>query len=283
MDNTVIAKYGTPAVVGLFLLLLWLQLQHPLRRWVLPKLRHLVINLVVGGVAAVLAQLVVLPVGLAVTAWTARERFGLLHWMALPGWLSATLGFVLLDFTFYYWHRWNHVWGFLWRFHNVHHADPDLDVSTALRFHFGEIALSTAFRVVQLGLIGVATPVYLVFEFVFGVAVQFHHANLRLPWGLERALNWLIVTPRMHGIHHSVIQRETNSNYSTIFCWWDKLHGSFHPLEVHEGVVIGVPAYNDPRDQRIPALLAMPFRRQREYWAWAASGEREADVSPRSG
>lgn len=257
---------GPVLILALFLLLFALQLRQPLRRWVMPKLRHLAVNLVSGAVAAVIAQLVVTPLGVAVTVWTAQQRFGLLHRMPAPGWLAAVLSVLLMDFTFYYWHRWNHVWPFLWRFHVVHHADPDLDVSTALRFHFGEIALSSAFRVVQLGVLGVSTPVYLTFELIFGAAVQFHHSNWKLPYKLESVLNRILVTPRMHGVHHSIVRGEANSNYSTIFSWWDRLHRSFTGLERHEGVEIGVAGYQDPRFYGLAALLLMPFRRQPDYW-----------------
>lgn len=182
------------------------------------------------------------------------------------------LAFLLLDFTFYYWHRLNHRIPFLWRFHNVHHIDMDLDVSTALRFHFGEITLSILFRVLQLAVIGASAETFLVFETCFEAAAQFHHSNWRLPFRVERLLNELIVTPRMHGLHHSVVEEETNSNYSTIFCWWDRLNGSFRMITETHSVTIGVPAYHDPASQGIVRLLLLPFERQRPYWKRAIRG-----------
>ncbi len=266
MDIQSIAHAGTPIVVGQFLALLALQAWHPLRAWVMPKLRRLGTNVLVGAFSAVAAQLAVLPAGLWVTRWAEASHFGLLHWVPLPGWLAAVASVFLMDYTFYYWHRWNHQVAFLWRFHNVHHADADLDVTTALRFHFGEIVLSTGFRLGQLGSLGVSTPVFLVFELIFGAAAQFHHSNWRLPFGVERALNRVIVTPRMHGLHHSIVRRETDSNYSTIFCWWDRLHGSFTRMS-EANPRIGVPAYLNARHQTLPAVLLMPFQRQKDYWA----------------
>lgn len=173
------------------------------------------------------------------------------------------IGFLLLDFTFYYWHRLNHTLPFLWRFHNVHHIDVDLDVSTALRFHFGEITLSTLFRVLQLLVIGPSAGTFLIFETCFAVAAEFHHSNWRLPFRVERALNRVFVTPRMHGIHHSVIVQETDSNYSTIFSWWDRLNGSFRMITEAHTVTIGVAAYGDLADQGILRLLTLPFQKQR--------------------
>ncbi|MGH9720360.1 MAG: sterol desaturase family protein, partial [Bryobacteraceae bacterium] len=134
-------------------------------------MRHLIRNAGIGAIAAAAGQLAVVPAGLATTAWAERHSFGLMHWIHPPGWLSPILAFLLLDFTFYYWHRLNHAVPLLWRFHNVHHVDTDMDVTTALRFHFGEVAFSSLFRIVQLGLLGVSTATYLLFEIVFGAAV----------------------------------------------------------------------------------------------------------------
>lgn len=177
------------------------------------------------------------------------------------------IAFVLLDFTFYYWHRLNHQLPFLWRFHNVHHIDVDLDVSTAVRFHFGEITLSILFRVLQLLLIGPSPGVFLIFEMCFEVAAEFHHSNWRLPFRFERVLNKVFVTPRMHGIHHSIIQEETDSNYSTIFSWWDRLNGTFRMITEAHAVTIGVAAYRDFAGQGIVRLLKLPFQKQRPYRA----------------
>jgi len=173
-----------------------------------------------------------------------------------------------MDLTFYWWHRANHVYPLLWRFHNVHHVDPDLDVTTSFRFHFGETFYSTLFRVVQVGLAGIVPFTYLVYEFFFNVATMFHHSNVRLPVGLERWLNKIIVTPRMHGVHHSAVGAETNSNYSVIFRWWDYLHRSLRLNIPQKEVVIGVPGYLLPHDNAVGRLIALPFTRQRPYWRW---------------
>ena len=119
--------------------------------------------------------------------------------------------------SFYYWHILNHKFPFFWRFHKVHHFDPDLDVSTGFRFHFGEVFFSTVFRVVQVSLIGVPFVTFAAYELVFRAGTLFHHSNLRLPIRFERRLNKLIVTPRMHGINHSQVRNETNSNFGVVF------------------------------------------------------------------
>jgi sterol desaturase/sphingolipid hydroxylase (fatty acid hydroxylase superfamily) len=171
-----------------------------------------------------------------------------------------------MDLTFYYWHWANHRICLLWRFHNVHHIDPDMDVSTSFRFHFVEILYSTAFRVLQVFVLGIAPLTYVVYETIFACCTMFHHSNVRLPLQLERLMNKVIVTPRMHGIHHSVVKGETNSNYSVIFRWWDLLHRTLI-LNIPQSLIrIGVPGYQQIKDNRLWTLLGMPFFKQKNYW-----------------
>jgi sterol desaturase/sphingolipid hydroxylase (fatty acid hydroxylase superfamily) len=176
------------------------------------------------------------------------------------------LGFLLMDLSFYYWHVANHRLPFLWRFHNVHHFDPDLDVSTAVRFHFGEVALSAVFRVVQVTVIGPNGWTYVIYELAFQANTLFHHSNVKMPITLERMLNWVLVTPRMHGIHHSQVRDETNSNYSVVFSWWDRLHRSIGLDIPQSAIVIGVPGYSQPADNHFWNVCVVPFQRQRQYW-----------------
>jgi len=135
----------------------------------------------------------------------------------MPGAVAMAGGFLLMDLSFYCWHRLNHTMPLLWRLHNAHHTDPDLDVSTSFRFHAGEILLSTGFRALQVVVIGVAPALYVTYDLVLQSATMFHHSNLRLPIRLERLMNLAVVTPRMHGIHHSTVRAETDSDYSVIF------------------------------------------------------------------
>ena len=155
--------------------------------------RRLITNLCLSVFAFAVAALIIRPLGLALAAWTAEKPFGLLHVVALPAAVQFGLAFLLMDLTFYYWHLANHMIPGLWRFHNVHHIDPDLDVSTALRFHVGEILLSTAFRIVQVSLIGLSPLTYMLYESVFQGSTLFHHSNVRLPLRAERLLNKVLV------------------------------------------------------------------------------------------
>ncbi|MGH7998479.1 MAG: sterol desaturase family protein, partial [Brasilonema sp.] len=179
---------------------------------------------------------------------------------------QGVIAFLLMDLTFYYWHRANHRFPFLWRFHNVHHIDPDLDVSTGFRFHFVEIVLSAGFRVLQVALIGVSVETYIIYELVFQVNTLFHHSNVRLPLGVERLLNMILVTPRMHSIHHSQVHDETNSNFSVVFSWWDRLHQTLQLNVFQPDIDIGVPAYSSFEDNKLQHILIMPFQKQRDYW-----------------
>lgn len=256
---------GNPIFVAFFALLLFLQWRWPLRPRHFSALRRLVRNFVFSFPAFALLRLTLIPIPLALSYWAATTRFGLLHWLPLPPIVTAVAGFLLLDWAYYWWHYATHRSRFLWRFHNVHHTDLDLDVSTAARFHFGEILCSIPFRIIVVLLFGIPPLVYLVFEVVFESASLFHHSNWKLSLGAERFLNHFIVTPRMHGIHHSVVERETNSNWGTIFCWWDKLHHSLRRDIRQDELTIGVAAFREEAELTAGKLLLLPFRKPRPW------------------
>ena len=238
----------------------------PLRSSKAELLARLVVNVAMSALAFIVAALVVRPAASAAMQWTNLKTFGLIHALPLPRAVQFILAFLLMDLSFYWWHQLNHRIPFLWRFHNVHHMDPDLDVSSGFRFHFGEVAMSAAFRVVQVTLIGISAPVFAAYELIFQANTVFHHSNVRLPIGLERWLNKILVTPRMHGIHHSQVEGETNSNYSVVFPWWDRLHRTLGLNIPQDEIVIGVPAYSSPEDNKLLNTILMPFRKQRAYW-----------------
>jgi sterol desaturase/sphingolipid hydroxylase (fatty acid hydroxylase superfamily) len=170
-----------------------------------------------------------------------------------------------MDYAYWWWHWANHMVPFFWRFHNVHHTDLDLDVSTAARFHFGEMIFSIGFLSVAVLFFGISPIMLVTFFITFEAATLFHHSNWRLPIKVERILNLIIVTPRMHGIHHSIVQRETNSNWGTIFCWWDKLHRTLRRDVPQDAVTIGVAAFRQEHELTLGKLFAMPFRGQRPW------------------
>ena len=273
-------------LAGIFLLLLILGILFPLRRATRPLARRLVTNILISALAFLIGSMIVRPAATALIGWpTATGGIGILNWMSWPLSVTFVVGFLLMDLSFYWWHRVNHCFGLLWRFHNVHHVDLDLDVTTSFRFHFVEMVYSTGFRVLQVIIIGMPLPVYLAYDLVFVVATMFHHSNVRLPIRLERVLNWVIVTPRMHGIHHSVVRGETDSNYSVIFRWWDMIHRSLRLGIPQNEVVVGVAGYRGSETEAVGQLMVMPFREQRDYWRFpdGTRPEREGEQDASTG
>jgi sterol desaturase/sphingolipid hydroxylase (fatty acid hydroxylase superfamily) len=154
----------------------------------------------------------------------------------------------------------NHHAPLLWRFHAVHHVDLDLDTTTGLRFHFGELAMAAGFRALQVLLLGVDRDTLRIWQQLLVLSVVFHHSNLELPVEAEASLNRLLVTPRMHGIHHSTRADETDSNYSSLLSCWDRLHRSLRLDVPQADVTIGVPGFSKPEDVTLERSLTLPFR-----------------------
>ena len=254
------------ALVAIAVMLFVLERVRPLRRSTHALAARLAVNLAISALTFAIAAILIRPLVETLTHWTVETPFGLVHVLGLPSLAEVAITFLLMDLGFYYWHLANHRVPLLWRFHNVHHVDPDLDVSTALRFHFGEVALSAGFRVVQVTLIGVGPLTFAVYELAFQANTLFHHSNVRLPIAWERLLNLIFVTPRMHGIHHSQVHRENNSNFSVVLSWWDRLHRTVRLNVRQSALVIGIPAYMRSEDHQLGSVLSMPFRKQRDYW-----------------
>ncbi|MGI8836927.1 MAG: sterol desaturase family protein [Pyrinomonadaceae bacterium] len=250
-------------VVGAFGLLWLLERRRALRREVEPKLRRNARNLAVAAFAAASLQLIERPLIEPLTSLVERRRLGLLKLVRLPSWLEVTFAVVLMDYTLYVWHVLMHLLPFLWRFHVAHHVDLDLDASTALRFHFGELAIASGWRAGQVVLIGVSPLSLSVWQTFLLLSALFHHSNVRLPINVERKLNRLLVTPRVHGIHHSIVDEETNSNWSSGLTVWDWLHGTLRLNVPQDRITIGVPAYREPEEVKLVDVLRMPFVEQR--------------------
>lgn len=259
-------------VLGAFGALVWFERRRPLRVERESKLARAARNLAVAGAGAAALQLTEKPLAERLTALVERKRWGLLKLVRLPVWLEVAGSVVLLDYTLYLWHVLTHRVPWLWRFHVVHHLDRDLDATTALRFHFAELVISVPWRAAQILAIGVSPLAFSVWQTLLMLSILFHHSNVRLPVELERRLNLLLVTPRMHGIHHSVIQEETDSNWSSGLTLWDRLHGTLRLDVPQDEIDIGVPAYRDPREVGLTSILALPFGEERP--AWTSTGLR---------
>lgn len=249
---------ATAAIAG-FVVLAVYERRRPLRRRRESDLRHTARNLAIvaitGIVTASIERLILSPAQLAAE----QSRRGLLHRIPLPPSVRTLLGVLALDYTLWWWHWMNHRIDFFWRFHLVHHIDLDLDSSTALRFHFGEMAMSVPYRAAQVLIFGVDRSTLALWQKMLITSVIFHHSNARLPAWLDRALAWIIVTPRMHGIHHSTVREEIDSNWSSLLSVWDRLHGTMRLDVPQETITIGVDGWQDPADITLPHALALPF------------------------
>ena len=253
-------------VLGAFGALVWLEYRRPLRRSVEPKAAHDARDLAMGGLGAATLQVLERPVVEPLAELVERRRWGLLKLVRLPAWVEVPLALVLMDYTLYLWHVLTHRVPWLWRFHRVHHVDLELDAATAVRFHFGELALSVPWRAAQVLLIGTSPRALSIWQTATIGSILFHHSNLRLPVAVERALSRVIVTPRMHGIHHSIVEEETNSNWSNGLALWDRLHGTLRLNVPQEAVTIGLPAYRRPAEVTLGRVLVMPFGPERPSW-----------------
>ncbi|HWQ32092.1 MAG TPA: sterol desaturase family protein [Blastocatellia bacterium] len=259
-------------VIGAFGALVWLERRRPLRRQVESKTVRAARNLTIAACGAVALQLAERPVVQPLARRVEEQRLGLLKISRLPLWLEVSLAAALMDYTLYVWHYLMHRVPVLWRFHIVHHIDLDLDASTALRFHFGELLLSVPWRAAQVRLIGVSPLALSVWQTLLLLSVMFHHSNVRLPVEVERRLNQFIVTPRLHGIHHSVCETETDSNWSSGLTLWDWLHGTLRLDVPQSEITIGVPAYRRKDEVTLPQMLALPFGHERPAWQLPGNG-----------
>ena len=221
--------------------------------------RHALRNLALGLANGVLVALVFAGLWVATAEWTALHEFGILYWARPPQWAHVVGAVLLLDVWTYAWHRMNHRIPALWRLHRVHHADAHMDVTTASRFHTGEIVLSSLLRIPVLALIGATAWELVLYETMMFAVVQFHHANLGLPSWLDRALRAVIVTPTMHKVHHSRWQPETDSNYSSLFSWWDRIFGSFRTHQNPENIALGLNGMDGDEHQSVAGMLKLPL------------------------
>lgn len=259
------------AIAALFALLTWLERHHPLRPEVEAKTVRVSRNLTFAALAALTVQAVEVPLVRPLAVVVESRRWGLAHALPGPPWIGIALALLLLDYTLYVWHVLTHRVPWLWRLHVVHHADRDLDASTALRFHAAELVVSVPWRAAQVLAIGVSPDVLALWQTCVLGSILFHHANVRLPPALEHALNLVLVTPRMHGIHHSAVREHTDSNWSSGLSIWDRLHGTFRADVPQEAITIGVPAYAGADDVTLTNVLALPFVHQRPSWQPAAA------------
>lgn len=250
---------GAGLAAGTLAVLLLAEWRRPLRRRTEPTARRLGRNAVLAGLAGLTVRSCERPLAQRLSALVQRRRLGLLPRLRLPAPLATLAACAWLDYTLYLWHVLTHRVPLLWRFHRVHHADLDLDVSTALRFHFGEMLLSVPFRLAQIASIGVSPRALSIWYALLLPEIMLHHANVRLPHRLERWLSAVVMTPRLHGIHHSTRASEVDSNWSSGLVLWDRLHGTLRRDVPQAAIRIGVPELRRPAAVTLPRILLLPL------------------------
>jgi len=264
--------------VVILALMAWWEHRSSARPSSVSKFRRWTANLGLVVVNSVTLRLA-MPVLAVGVADVADERgWGVLNWIQTPDWVGFVLGFLLLDFAIYVQHVVMHKVPVLWRLHRMHHSDVDFDTTTGLRFHPLEIVLSMLFKLLVVVALGPSMLAVLVFEIVLNGAALFNHGNVRLPPAVDRWLRLVIVTPDMHRVHHSVIRRETDSNFGFNLPWWDRLLGTYRdqPERGHTGMTIGLSSFRDERYLSIHWLLMQPFLNDEH--PPDASVERSSDV-----
>ncbi len=222
-------------------------------------------NLGLWAANTLMNPLLTLPIAAAAAAfnpWTRPD---------LPLWATLALDLLALDLWIYAWHRANHEWRPLWRFHRVHHLDQCLDVTSGVRFHPGEVLISALARTPLIVAADISLQSVVLFDMLVLLAALFHHSNLRLPARLEAGLRLILVTPSHHWVHHHALRRDTDSNYATMLTLWDRLFGSWSQTARTLDLAIGVEG--EP-DAPLPALALAPFRKQPEHGALARSAAR---------
>lgn len=269
------AFFGVFAAVALW------EAAAPRRARLYPRRLRWLNNLALVGLNGLLLRLVfpLAAVGFAALAQT--QGWGLLRVLALPEGAAFVLSLVALDFAIYLQHVMFHAVPLLWRLHRVHHADPEFDVTTGARFHPVEILLSMLIKLSVVAALGAPAAAVLVFEILLNACAMFNHGNLRLPARLDRRLRWLLVTPDMHRVHHSLDEDEANSNFGFNLSWWDRCFGTYRhqPRRGHADMEIGLRGHRDAREVcRLPGMLSLPFKGAVTGYAikrrpWQNSGE----------
>lgn len=264
--SDVVVAYELPIRLGAFggvfaLMAIW-ELLRPRRKQAIPRARRWPGNIGVVAIDTLLVRVLfpMTAVGLALMA--EARGWGLSNALALPGSIAVLGSVLILDLAIYLQHVLFHAVPGLWRLHRMHHADLEFDVTTGARFHPIEIVLSMLIKLAVVAALGAPALAVLVFEVLLNATAMFNHSNVRLPEKIDRVLRWLVVMPDMHRVHHSIVVRETNSNFGFNLPWWDRLFGTYRdqPAAGHEHLTIGIKTFRDPAEQRLDRMLTQPFR-----------------------
>jgi len=251
--------------IGLFLsifaaMALW-EAFAPRRARLVPRVTRWVPNLALLAIDVAAVRVIAPGAAIAVAVAGEAHGWGLLNATGAPSWLAIPAAIAFLDLAIYFQHVMFHAVPTLWRLHRVHHADLDFDVTTGTRFHPIEILISTGVKCAAVAAIGAPAMAVLAFEALLNATAMFNHANAQVPRSVDRWLRWLVVTPDMHRVHHSIDYDESSSNFGFNAPWWDRLFGTYRaqPAAGHEAMTIGVDAFRSHEDLRLDRLLVQPF------------------------
>jgi sterol desaturase/sphingolipid hydroxylase (fatty acid hydroxylase superfamily) len=253
-------RLGAFAVI--FMAMAFWELLAPRRSQVIGRLRRWPNNLGIVVLDTLLVRLAFPTAAVGVALLAESRGWGLFAALSWSPWAAFVAGVVLLDLAIYLQHVLFHAVPVLWRLHRMHHTDLEFDVTTGARFHPIEILLSMAIKLGVVAALGVPAAAVLVFEVLLNATSMFNHCNVRIPRKLDKFLRWIVVTPEMHRVHHSIAPRETNSNFGFNLPWWDRLFGTYRPQPEagHEAMTIGIEQFRDPRELRLDRMLLQPFR-----------------------
>jgi sterol desaturase/sphingolipid hydroxylase (fatty acid hydroxylase superfamily) len=250
------------AFIGVFTAMALWEAAAPRRPRSYSRLARWPSNLAIVALNTVLLRILLPATAVSLALLAAQRGWGLLNNLRLPWWSTIVVSVVLLDLAIYLQHVMFHAVPALWRLHRMHHADLDIDVTTGARFHPIEILLSMLIKFGVVAALGASAVAVLIFEVLLNATSMFNHGNVRISVGLDRYLRWLVVTPDMHRVHHSIMVGETNSNFGFNLPWWDRLLGTYRdqPAAGHQGMTIGIEQFRDGRELWLDRMLLQPFR-----------------------
>lgn len=246
---------------GGLLLFLVFELWRSYRPGTVSKLSRFVTNISLTVFNSIVLSLLFASVAAETAAYVTMQKTGVLNILDLPFWVRLFVTVVFMDFMLYIWHLLNHEAPLFWRFHRVHHSDLNMDVSTATRFHLGELSISAIIKIALVYFLGADLLGLVVFESLLVLSSQFQHSSLRVPDSFEKIYWLLFVPPSMHRIHHSVVVKERDTNYGTIFSVWDRMLGTLLTAVDQNTILIGMGAYRNPKELKLYKLIKMPFTR----------------------
>jgi len=255
--------------LGVFAVIGFWELLAPRRVLTVSKTLRWTSNLGLVVLDTALLRLIFPLAGVGLAAFCAKNGWGILNHFTVPFWVAVPLAVIALDFVIWLQHVMVHAVPLLWRLHRVHHADLDYDVTTGARFHPLEIVLSMLIKLATIVVLGPPVVAVVIFEVLLNATAMFNHGNIGLPARLDRILRWVVVTPDMHRVHHSIEDDETNSNFGFNLPWWDRLFGTYRdqPRAGQTGMTIGIRDHGDPREVScLDGMLLLPFRGEiRDY------------------